>query len=162
MRKPVPNIASKSISKSRQKVVPIVSDFNWDIEEEKTRVSNLEISNDEGERVVKRGAKKGPLERDPEINIFEFELHWQCHFEEEDVDKNVEFKEMNDISYNARFLFARFFEKQVEKTRLYAVKTFEVNAACQVVKVEAEVKCIKAIKVDFVSLKFDIEHLLSA
>ncbi len=94
-------MASKSTSKSRQKVIPIVSDSDGDIKEEETRVSDLEISNDEGKRVVKRGAKKGPPERDPEMDIFEFELHWRSHFEEKDVDKNVEFKEINGISYDA-------------------------------------------------------------
>lgn len=158
LRKPLPKSASKSTSKSRQKVIPIVSDSNEDTEEEETRVSDLEISNDEEERVVKRGAKIGPPERDPEIDIFEFELHWRCHFEEKDVDKNVEFKEINGISYDVRFSFARFFEKQVEKARLHAIETFGVNAACQVVKVEAEVKFNRATKGDLASLKLDIEH----
>lgn len=161
MRKPVPNMASKSISKSTQKVIPIVFDSDGDIKEEEMRVSDLEISNNKGERVVKQGAKKGPPERDPEIDIFEFELHWQYHFEEKDMDKNVEFKEINGISYNARFSFARFFEKQVEKTRLHAVKTFGVNAACQVVEVEVEVKFNRTTKADFASLKLDIKHLPS-
>lgn len=100
MRKPVPNMASKHTSKSRQKVIPIVSDSDGDIKEQETRVSDLEISNDEGKRVVKRGAKKCPPERDPEMDIFEFELHWRSHFEEKDVDKNVEFKEIIGISYD--------------------------------------------------------------
>lgn len=143
----------------RQRVIPIPSDSEEDIEEEEAHISDQEISNDEGEEVVKRGTKKGPPERDAQIDIFEFELHWRCHFEEKDVDKNVEFKKINVISYDTRFSFAGFFEKQVEKARLHVVEMFGVNTICQVVKMEAEVKFNRATKADFASLKLDIGYL---
>lgn len=158
VRKPAPNTASKSTLKSRQRVIPILSDSDGDIEEEEAHISDQEISNDDGEKVVKRGIKKAPPERDAEIDIFEFELHWRCHFEEKDVNKNVEFKEIIGISYDTRFSFARFFEKQMEKARLHAVETVGVNTACQVVKLEAEVKFNRATKADLASLKLDIGY----
>lgn len=67
MRKPLPGSASKSALKLRQKVIPIVSDSNKDTKEEVTRVSDLEISNDDEKRVVNPGTKKRPPERDLEI-----------------------------------------------------------------------------------------------
>lgn len=74
------------------------------------------------------------------------------------MDKNVEFKEINGISYDTQFFFSQFFEKQVEKAKLHAVETFGVNTACQVVKVEVEVKFNRATKADFASLKLDIGY----
>lgn len=38
--------------------------------EEETRISNLEMSNKDNEKVVKRGAKKGPSDQVPEIHNF--------------------------------------------------------------------------------------------
>lgn len=96
------------------------------------------------------------------MDNFEFKLHWRCYFEEKNVDKNVEFREINRSSYNMRFSFARFFKNQFGKARAYAIEIFGMNAACQVVKVEADVKFYRATKVDLASLKLDIQHCRKA
>lgn len=126
----MPSMASKSILKSRQRIIFILFDSEGDIEKEEVHILDQEIFNDEGEKVVKQDTKKGLLEQDAKIDIFEFELHQQYHFEEKDVDKNVEFKEINEISYNMQFSFTQFLKKQIEKARLYTVEMYEINIVC--------------------------------
>lgn len=43
------------------------------------------------------------------------------------MNKNNEFKEINNINYNMQFFFARFFKKQIKKIKLYTVKIFGIN-----------------------------------
>lgn len=139
-------------------MIPILSGSEEEVGEGKSQVSDLDDSNEERSK-RKQGVRKGPSKRDPEIENFEFEIHWRCHFEEKDVDKNVEFKEINGTNYDVHFSFARFFEKQVDKARAHAIETFGMNAPCQVVKVEVKVKFYRATKADLASLNLDIQQL---
>lgn len=91
-------------------MIPILSGFEEKVEEGESQISDPDDSNEE-ESKRKQRVRKGPPKRDPEMDSFEFELHWRCHFEDKDVDKNVEFKEINRTSYDVHFSFARFFEK---------------------------------------------------
>lgn len=128
------SIPNKVLHKSKQTVVPISSGSEEEIEEGRSQISNSDNSNEEGCK-KKRGDKKGPSKRDPEIDNIEFELHWRSHFEEKDVDKNVEFKKMKGGSYDVHFSFAQFLEKQIDKARVHAIETFGMNTPCQMVKV---------------------------